>query len=92
MTIKKNAAAAYFFRLFCISNPAFQCFNVILCLFSAVDIYFGWYNLLESHGPPSVPNQKPKKASVNFEEKLLEEKYIVSNFCNEIMQNVQLPS
>ena len=34
MTIKKNAAAAYFFRLFCISNP-----------FSALTSFFVYFQL-----------------------------------------------
>lgn len=90
MTIKKNAAAAYFCRLFCISNP-FNALTSFFVYFQLSIFILDDYNLLESHGPPSVPNRRPNKASVNFEGKLLEEKYMVSNFCNEILQNVQLP-
>lgn len=49
-------------------------------------------NLLESHEPHPVPNQRPDKALADFEGKLLEEKYAVSNFGNEKLQNVELLS
>ena len=40
--IKKNSLAAYFVNVFYISDRlSFKRFNVILCLISAGDIYFG---------------------------------------------------
>lgn len=68
MTIKKNVAAAYFFRLFCISNP-FNALTSFFVYFQLSIFILDDYNLLESHGYPSVPNQRPNKATANFERK-----------------------